>query len=160
MPIYTTTLTIPANTSKAAPKEIYLELEGELLTEVHIVIPPGHAGLSGIAVFYGIKQLFPLPPGEWLYGDNERILFPERWEIPFAKASLRILGYNEDDTYEHSFIIRFIVARFKEELLEERMQRTNELLEEIRDLSRAALGLPGISPVVGVEELIGRGIEV
>jgi len=160
MPIYVTTITTPANTSKTLPKEVYFEIKGEFLSEVQIVIPPGHAGLTGIAVFYGIHQLFPLPRGEWLSGEDERISFPERWEIPFAKASLRILTYNEDDTYGHSFIIRFITVEHKEELIEERLKRTNELLEEIVSLLHAVIGIPASPPVMGIEELIGKEIVV
>jgi len=160
MPIYVTTITIPANTPKPAPKEFTFEIKGEMLSEVQVVIPPGHAALTGIAVLYGLEQLFPLPSGSWLSGDNERISFPERWEIPFARAPLRILGYNEDDTFDHGFIIRFIVAKRKEELISERLARANELLLAIRDSLYAVLGIPAMPPPAGIEELIGREIVI
>jgi len=147
MPIFTTTIKVPKNTPKTSPKEFILTIEGDVLQECHIVIPPGHVALTGIAGFYGIEQLFPLPSGEWISGDDERISFPMLWEIPFAKATILLKGYNEDDTYDHSFIVRFIVTSFEE------ARWHKLLLQEIiglRQEIRAMIGIPPPLPITGV----------
>jgi len=139
MPIYVTTITAPPNTSKGAPKETDFYIEGELLTEVQIVIPPGHCALTGIQAFYGIEQLFPLPTGEWLTGDSEVLKFPQYWPIPFQGTTIKLKTYNEDDTYDHTFILRFIISTFKE------ARYWEQILDEIkviREGLRSIIGHP------------------
>jgi len=153
MPIYTALLTIPPNTSKDNPKEAKITLEGDILTEVTIVIPPGHAGLTGIALFYGIEQIAPLPSGEWLIGDNQVIPWVERWEIPEGKAEITLRGYNEDDTYEHSFICRLEVEpREVVEVQQQILEEIKALREEIRSL-REEMVAPAVGAPIIVEEI-------
>jgi len=155
--LYTKALTIPPNTGKDNPKEAKITLEGDILTEITIIIPPGHAGLTGLAIFYGIEQLAPLPSGEWFIGDNERISWVERWEIPEGEAEIIIRGYNEDDTYPHSFICRFEVepeevVKVQQQILEE----IKALREEIRAL-REEMVAPAIGAPIILEEILGIG---
>jgi len=107
MPIYTAVLTIPANTPKDDPRKTQVELKRAVLTEISIRIPAGHHALTGIRILYGDLQLFPEEVGTWLQGDDEVIDWQEYFELPDDPTRLRIEGYNEDDTYEHSFYLRF-----------------------------------------------------
>jgi len=154
MPIYTALLTIPPNTPKYSPKEVKIPLEGDFITGITVVIPPGHAGLTGLAIFYGIWQFAPLPPGEWFIGDNEKIDWVERFEIPEGKAEIILRGYNEDDTYEHGFIVRLMVeprevVKVRQAILEE----IKGLREEIRSLREEMVG-PAVPAPIEVEEIL------
>jgi len=155
MPIYTKILTIPPNTPKDNPKEAKITLEGDILTEITIVIPPGHAALTGIALLYGIEQIAPLPSGEWFTGDDERIAWVERWGIPEGKAEITLRGYNEDDTYEHSFICRLEVEPRKVvEVRQQILEEIKALREEIRSL-REEMVAPAVPAPIIAEEIIG-----
>jgi len=95
-------LEIPANTPETAPVEKTVEIEGEILSEIAYLIPPGWAALARFALFYGIKQIYPMPGLEWVTGDDLYRSIPLKWPLPERKVRITIKGWNEDDTYPHS----------------------------------------------------------
>jgi len=112
MPIYSRKFTVPA----ASSKEFTIDIEGDVITYVRIRYPPGPIGLLRVAIFYGIKQIFPYEEETWFYGDDEIIEWDEYWELPEERTTLRIKAVNDDDTYEHSFYLIINVQR-KEQTL-------------------------------------------
>lgn len=112
MPIYSRVFTVP----KATEKEYELEVEGDVITYVRLRYPPGSQGLLKVAVFYGIKQIFPYEEDTWFYGDDEIIDWQEYWELPETPCTLKIKAVNEDETYPHSFYFIVNVQR-KEDTL-------------------------------------------
>jgi len=105
MAIYVVKITIPKNTPKISPKEVTIELEKAVITRLFIQIPAGHHALTGLRIMYGNLQLFPKEFGMWFTGSDIVLNFDEYFELPENPTILRIEGYNEDDTYAHSFII-------------------------------------------------------
>jgi len=101
---------IPANTSKTSPKTDTVTLIGEVLERVIILIPSGHVGLTGLQIYYGDYQLIPRPADEWLKGDNVLLNVPLMFELPEYETTLKLRGYNEDDTYDHTFYLYFITV--------------------------------------------------
>ena len=128
--LYCKTITVPANTSKENFVEETIEIEEDTLFYVEIRFPPGPCGLLYISVYYGDLQLLPSTKGEWARGDNERVWDVLLFELPEKPSTIRIRGYNLDDTYSHSAIIR-IVALPKEVAL---FMRAISRLEKIISL--------------------------
>jgi len=106
MPIYTLTLSIPANIPEDNPTVKEITVEGAILDALHVLIPPGHCALARLALFYGIRQIFPYLPATWLRGDGESLTFRLGWPLPELQTTLTFKGWNEDDTYQHTFYIR------------------------------------------------------
>ena len=102
---YFTSLSIPANTPATAPAEKEIIIEGEILSEIAYLIPPGWSALARFALFYGIKQIYPEPEADWVTGDDVYKSVPIAWSMPESKLSLIIKGYNTDDTYPHSVYV-------------------------------------------------------
>jgi len=115
MRVYEVELTIPANTPETAPVEKSVTVEGAVLDAMHFLIPDGHVGLARLAIFYGIKQLFPYETGTWLRGNAESFSLTLKWKLPEPKLDLLLKGWNEDDTYPHTFYVRMEVAEEVEE---------------------------------------------
>jgi len=115
MGTYAVDLTIPANTPEASPVEKKLEIEGAILDKIHILIPAGHHALARMAVFYGIDQFFPYEAGTWLRGDGESFSVRMNWPLPELRTTITLKGWNEDDTYDHTFYLRLEVAKRVEE---------------------------------------------
>jgi len=115
MATYVLALTIPKQTAEASPVEERLEIEGAVLSEIHFLIPGGHHALARLALFYGIHQIFPYEVGTWLRGDDESFSVRLNWPLPEPKVTLTFKGWNEDDTYEHTFHLRLEVAEAVEE---------------------------------------------
>jgi len=116
MPIYTVTFTIPANTPSTNPTTSEVEIEGYVLEKISILIPSGHQALAHMRVKYGIKNIVPFEEEQWLEGDNESITFEPWWILPETPCRIVLEGYNEDDTYSHSFYVRF-TTKWKHEIL-------------------------------------------
>jgi len=108
MAIYTAKLTIPANTPRDSPVSVSVKLTKAVLVRISIRIPRGHCALTGLRIKYGRLQLWPEESGTWLTGEGETIVWNEYFELPDDPTRLMLEGYNEDDTFEHSFYIRFM----------------------------------------------------
>jgi len=127
--IYTYSLKIPANTEETSPLEKEVEVEGEVIDMIQIVIPWGHGALAGMAIFYGLEQIAPRPTGTWFKGNDQVIEWRELFTIPERKAKLRLVGYNDDDSYSHTFIVRFVVHKRRVALIHEIIERLISWLE-------------------------------
>uniref|UniRef100_A0A6H2A1X5 Uncharacterized protein n=1 Tax=viral metagenome TaxID=1070528 RepID=A0A6H2A1X5_9ZZZZ len=104
---YSFGLPIPANTLKTAPKELEVNLTWGVITEVEIRFPPRCVGLANIKILERRHQLWPTNLDEWFYGDDETIKWDEYHELFEMPAIFTLLGYNGDDTFPHTPIIRF-----------------------------------------------------
>lgn len=114
MTIYHAVLTVPSNTPQDSPAQDSLVVEGDILEKVTIQIPSGHAGLTGIRIKYGIKQIIPKEEDTWIKGDNVVLVLYPLYELPEFYCRLIVEGYNNDDTYNHSFYITF-ETKYEEE---------------------------------------------
>lgn len=132
MVIYVKNITIPPNTPKTDPIEEIIELEGEVLDSIEILIPYGVIAVAGVAVFYGKYQLTPKPDGEFITGNGETIKDPIKWELPERKTYLRILAYNESQNYPHTFYLRFIIT-------EKEIAKPASVFEEISTMFKKIL---------------------
>lgn len=132
MVIYVKNITIPANTLKTDPLEEVVELEGEVLDSIEILIPYGVTAVAGIAIFYGEYQLTPKPDGEFITGNGETVRDPIKFELPERKTYLRIIGYNESENYPHTFYLRFI-------LTEKEIAKPTFVFEEVSNMFKKIL---------------------
>jgi len=104
---YSFDLLIPANTLKAAPVEREVNLTWGVITEVEIRFPPRCVGLAGVRILEHRHQLWPTNLDAWFYGNDETIKWDEYHELFEMPAIFTLLGYNDDDTFPHTPIIRF-----------------------------------------------------
>jgi len=139
MPIYTLDLAIPANTPEAAPVTKKITVEGAILNTISILIPDGHVALARMAMFYGIKQIFPYEAGTWLRGNAESVSFRLNWLLPEPRTILTFKGWNEDDTYQHTFYIRVQVSPEYRPLPVELLTRVLHMVERFM---HRLIGLP------------------
>ena len=128
---YAFPLKIPANTPKTVPIEQVLNLTWGVITHVAIRFPPNCAGLANIMIMEHRHQLWPTNLDEWFYGDDETIQWHDHHEVLELPARFTLLGYNLDDTYPHTPIVRF------------------EILHPLIALGVAGggLGMPGVSHI-------------
>jgi len=105
MGFYTVDVEVPKNTPKTSPVKVEFEVEEDYITDIDGLIPPGHFCLAGIALFYGIKQLWPKESGTWLKGDAMAFHSHPMLKMPERPTKLTWKAYNEDDTYDHTFYL-------------------------------------------------------
>lgn len=100
-------ITTQANTTAASPLETAISLPRGTLERITVVIPSGHAGLTGLALQYAGEHVWPWGPNTWLEGDDEVV----ESDIGFSLegANLIVRTYNTDDTFDHDHLIRLVV---------------------------------------------------
>jgi len=105
--------TIPANTAEGTPETLDLVLEEGTVSKVQVIIPPGHAALAGLQIFNDVEQV--IPKSGWLKGNNDRLDFDVDIKITGTgepvEYKFTAKGFNDDDTYEHTFYIRIWVLK-------------------------------------------------
>jgi len=112
--IFEQKITIPKNTPIASPATQDILLAKGFVTHGMVVLPPGCAGLVGIAIFDASTQLYPATAATWFTGDGERIEFDTDYDVPLVGTDykLTIKGYNLDDTYSHTPIVRLWIVKY------------------------------------------------
>jgi len=109
--LYVKSITIETTyNTKEKAKEYTIEIEEDLIAFVSVRFPPGPTNLLKVALFYGESQIFPSHKYEWTMGDNEVVWDLILYEPPESPVTLRILAYNEDDTYTHSAVVRIVAV--------------------------------------------------
>jgi len=104
---------IPPNTPEETPETFDMVLEEGTVSKVQIIIPPGHAALAGLKIMNDTEQV--IPKSGWLKGNNDRLDFDVDIKIIGSGEPITYKftanGFNEDDTYEHTFYIRVWVLK-------------------------------------------------
>ena len=101
-------LEIPKSTPEGEPVEKSIEIREGVIVKWLVLIPAGHHALAGMRVLYGIEQIFPRQKDTWLKGEDEPIAVDEFWDLVEQPVTLRVQGYNLDDTHDHTFYIRIV----------------------------------------------------
>lgn len=101
--LYELTVTVPADTSDLAPHDVVWPLETAHLGGVTILVPDGHAGLTGIRAILAHQQIIPWGMFSWIVSNNEVIHVPFNDEI--NESGLVISTFNTD-VFDHSFYLR------------------------------------------------------
>ena len=107
---YAAKLTVPSLTVESAPVSVEIAIPENFLLGYEIFFPPGCAGLCGIRIFINAIQVAPARGSAdlWFRGEGS-ITWVGRYRMGGgspAGARVVIEGYNDDDTYPHTPLIR------------------------------------------------------
>lgn len=95
-------LTVPAGTASSAPTTLSWNLGAVILGSLEVMIPKGHAGLTGLAVTYSGQQLLPwVNAGGWLIGNDLDRRFTMQFEVG---RPITLSAYNTD-IFAHTFYL-------------------------------------------------------
>jgi len=114
MTVYNLKLTVPFRAIDISYTTETIEIEGDVLHRVNILIPSGHMGLTGLRIRYGMKQIVPWNEGEWLSGDGQYLELTPNWVLPESPCLLTVEAYNEDYCYDHTFYITLETRSYEE----------------------------------------------
>lgn len=106
--LYCIEITAPANTPKENAVEQQIMVEEDVIVKVSVRFPPGPSGLLKVAVFYGEEQITPHYQYSWISGDDEVIEDTLYFKCPEKPCPITIKAYNEDDTYDHTALVRVL----------------------------------------------------
>lgn len=102
-------ITIPAQTSKDSPEQVYLQVSKGRLQRWFISFPPGCAALAHVAVYFHEQKILPAGEGDSLKWDS--YVFDPLEEIDLSEPPyrLKIVGWNDDSSYEHTVHVAVVL---------------------------------------------------
>jgi len=102
---YRTSLEIGIGQTQASPAWTVLNLEHGYITEVEVMFPAGHAGLTYVQIYHQTRQIFPLTPSQAFRGDDSTITFEPKFpllEVPYA---VYVVGWAPEATLKHTVFV-------------------------------------------------------
>ena len=103
--LFETSITITAGKTQADPKIEMLGIAHGIITKIMVRPRPGHAALAHCVILHHEHQIAPSTEGMDFAGDTFPIDWEEYYESYQPPYELKIKGWNDDDTYEHTFDI-------------------------------------------------------
>lgn len=107
--LFQAALTIPANTAATVPVTQLLGIGYGIITRVLVRPRPGHHALAHMLIKYHEHQIAPSTENMDFHGDTFPIDYDEHLEIFQPPFELKLVGWNDDDTYEHEFDVFIVI---------------------------------------------------
>jgi len=101
--LFEASITIPSDTPSTSPTIVILKIALGIITEIMIRPRPGHHGLAHLVVLHHEHQIAPSTENMDFAGDAFPIDWEEYYESYQPPYELKLKGWNEDDTYPHTF---------------------------------------------------------
>lgn len=100
-------VTCPPNTPQASAPETLLSMLPGIVRTMQIIVPPGHNGLTGLAIAQAHQVIIPASGSTWIIGDDDKIDWPLDGYLDADTWSA--FAYNLDPVYPHSWYLRMLV---------------------------------------------------
>ena len=97
----------PANTPQSTPVEVDVSFTPGRVVGLGLVIPWGHAYLTGLAIAQAHQIVIPRTGGSWFVSDDERFTFDYHDQIWSGQWSVFL--YNTDEANDHTWYLRFFI---------------------------------------------------
>ena len=96
-------LTIPKNTTEANAVTAMMPIAHGIITKFMVRPRPGHAALAHLVILHHEHQIAPSTENMDFHGDTFPIDWEEYYESYQPPYELKLKGWNDDDTYPHTF---------------------------------------------------------
>ena len=103
--LFETSITIPKETLSTTPTVVILKIARGIISKIMVRPRPGHAALAHCVILHQEHQIAPSTENMDFAGDTFPIDWEEYYEVYQPPYELKIKGWNEDDTYPHTFDI-------------------------------------------------------
>lgn len=102
--VQTFTVTCAAGTASTSPVTQDTTLGVVDVSDIQIVIPSGHSGLTGLRILLGGSQVLPRNDGGWIIGDDERLDYQV---TGYLNTGLWQAEMYNTGIYDHSWQLRY-----------------------------------------------------
>ena len=101
--LFEQSITIPKNTTETNPTIAMLPIAQGIITKIMVRPRPGHAALAHLVILHHEHQIAPSSGTMDFHGDTFPIDWEEYYESYQPAYELKLKGWNDDDTYPHTF---------------------------------------------------------
>jgi len=101
--LFQASITIPKLTTSVNPTIVTFGIAKGIITKFIVLPHPGHAGLAHLIILHHEHQIAPSTENMNLHGDAFPIEWEDYYESYQPPFELKLKGWNEDDTYPHTF---------------------------------------------------------
>lgn len=98
-------ITIAVGKTFASPQTETLKIAHGIITKFMVRPRRGHSSLAHLVIYHGSHPIAPSTEGMALSGDAHPIDWEDYYEFYQPPYELRLVGWNEDDTYAHTFTV-------------------------------------------------------
>jgi len=98
-------ITVPANTDEADPVISHVKVSPDVLHYIAVQFPPGCRGLAHVRVYANEHPVFPSDPAKDIAADSWTVESALIHQFDPGYSELKIIAWNEDDTYEHTVTV-------------------------------------------------------
>lgn len=107
--IFEASITIPITATKTSPTKVTLKIARGIITKIMVRPRAGHRWLAHCVIFHGSHQIGPSTEGMDFHGEFFPIDWEEYYEFYQPPYELQIRGWNDDDTFAHTFDILVVI---------------------------------------------------
>lgn len=132
--LYVYKVSAPANTTYENRVVKELTVRKGIITSIKILIPAGHHSLAHLVLLHGDTNIAPEHGVEGIYGDDTVLEIIPMLEIRADEDKLRAEVWNDDDTFNHEFVL-YIEIKPKWQVYT--MEPVIKILESLKNLLRA-----------------------
>jgi len=101
--LFQQSITIPKNKAKTSPTTAIMGIAHGIITKIMVRPRPGHAALAHLVIRHHEHQIAPSTENMDFSGDTFPIDWEEYYESYQPPYTLKLVGWNDDDTYPHTF---------------------------------------------------------
>ena len=101
--LFETSITIAAGKTPADPEVKIMGIAHGIINKIMVRPRPGHHALAHLVILHHEHQIAPSTKGGDFAGDTFPIDWEEYFESYQPPYELKLKGWNDDDTYEHTF---------------------------------------------------------
>lgn len=109
---YVEEVTTPAQTPEADAVRTIMQLGPGTIQRVRILFPPGPCGYAHVHLLRHEHQLYPTSPGQSFAWNDYTIELADSFPLDEEPYELKILTWNDDDSYKHVIQVHVEVAEF------------------------------------------------
>lgn len=102
-------ITIIAGKTEVDPATEIMKIAHGIITEVKVQIPAGHRALAHLVILHHEHQIAPSTENMDIHGNFFPVEWGEYYESYQPPYELKLIGWNDDDTYSHTFTVYVVI---------------------------------------------------
>lgn len=107
--LFSKDITIPITATKASPTTVILPIAHGIITKIMVRPRAGHQNLAHCVILHHEHQIAPSTEGMDMHGEFFPLDWEEYYESYQPPYELKIKGWNDDETFAHTFTVYVVI---------------------------------------------------